>query len=757
MNNRVCAYKVSQLTKSLLLGVMFILSAGNIYASNDNDSIIDVSKYLIASWFHGIDKDRIDSAKWYNNTSFTINLNPEMMWDRARYNHNFYNFGMSLTKEFNSSSALSFGMNFANSDKTEFNFRRIGGEIGYIWNLTNYYYGLRLSRRNNLSATTGLELGSISADNNYSRFYYGGYLGLRFSRTYSPHTSFFIEPRIGLYSDSYDALSNVEGFDAMATAHVGMNYKLSEMLNDVKPKKPIPHLHMRNWFIEFGGDVMLPVPKVDFVSAESSYTDRINFGASLGFGYRVNPLTSARARFTYSNDRYSTAKQYMGSFDIMFSGTKIFLGVEERRHIDMALVLGPLIQFAKYQNESSFHLSWGGEAGLQFTRRFNKNWELFAEPRFQLIQDYTKTENSDLHLHKQWDVNIGMIYLYDQRTKQKYDRWFPMRNWYFQTLAGTQLASLPTGHQIGNFDFVIGRHFTPLWNAQVSVFSGTLQSNEPDYDESWNPMYVTYLGGRAEIVLNFLRMLSPSLEDSRWNLNVSGGFEMGHLSNHYNKDFAVVAGSQLQYRFSRNAWLTAGGRIEQLFKFDAKLPLSGHIGIQYDIDNERRIDIPQNNMRWYVQNSIGFRNAFFNMDNLAYGIAGGFNFTPVHGVRLEFIGTKANKSEGVFRNWFSLSPDYVFSLSNKLLGEDNLRKYDIELISGFDVMLHQTNLNQTKLGFNLGTQINAHLSNSIALFVEPRFTIQTFDNIIAPSGHDVVQFFTLFGIRYSHNRFKSLK
>lgn len=734
-----------------MLGVVILLSTGRLCASNDEDSIISVPNYLIANWFRGIDKDQYDSSTWYRNTSFNFTVNPEVMWERARYAENFFNFGMSLTKEFNPSNAVSFGLNFANSDDPNFNFSRFGVDLGYQWNITNFYYGFDRARRYSLAATTGLEIGSIKADDNYKKPYYGSYLGLRFSRTFSPHTTYFIEPRVGIYSDSYDAMDNAEGIDAMFTAHLGLSYKLSEMLNDVKPKKEIPVLHMKNWFFEVGADMLLPVPKVDYASPESGYSDRINYGTSFGVGYRVNPLTAARGRFTYANDRFSDVDQYMAAIDLMVSGTNVFLGENERRYVDMSLVLGPLFQISKFAGAEKNHLSYGAEMGLQFTRRITPTWELFLEPRFQVVQDYSNKNNVDRDLIKRWDMNMGIVYIYERRLKQKFDESRPLKNWYFQSLLGAQVTSLTGGHQIGSFDFSLGRNFGPLWSARTSVFSGELQSEEPNFDESYNPMFVSYYGGRVEMVANFLRMISPVFDDSRWNWNFSGGIELGHLSNHYHNDFAVVAGSQLQYRFGGNTWLTAGGRVEKPLKFDAKLPVSANIGIQYDFNDARRMDILENYWRWYVQGGVGFHNAFFNMDNFAYTAAAGINITPKQGARIEFIGTKTNKSaDGTLNNWMSISPEYVLNLSNQLLGEDDTRLVDIEFFSGLDLMLHKT---KTNVGFNLGTQVNTYLNNSLALFIQPRFSVQPFDDIIAPTGHDKVQYHTLIGLRYTHDRF----
>ena len=107
----------------------------------------------------------------------------------------------------------------------------------------------------------------------------------------------------------------------------------------------------------------------------------------------------------------------------------------------------------------------------------------------------------------------------------------------------------------------------------------------------------------------------------------------------------------------------------------------------------------------------------------------------------------------------SLSPEYVFNLTNHILGEDDKRRVDLELFTGLDVVIHSSSLlnSQTRVGYNFGTQVNANITKSISLFIQPWFSFLPNDKILAPTSHDKLQYFTLFGIRYSHNRFKTLK
>ncbi|MCF0168554.1 MAG: hypothetical protein HUJ93_07965, partial [Bacteroidales bacterium] len=495
----------------------------------------------------------------------------------------------------------------------------------------------------------------------------------------------------------------------------------------------------------------LPVPRNEYVSEGTSYGDRVNIGPSVALGYRVNPLSTVRTRFSYINDRFNKTNQYVVAVNYMLSGTNMFLGENPHRYIDMSVIAGPLIQISSVQGESKNHVSWGGEAGLQFSGRITPTWEIFVEPRFQIFQNYTTTDKTDMDMKKRWDLSLGMVYIYEKRIDQRLEETKPLSNWYLQTAIGIQPTTLFSGHQLGSFDFSFGRNFGPLWSIRGSVFSQGLESKEENYDETYNPMFVSNYGGRFEVVGNFLRMFSPSIRDTRWNWNISGGVEFGRLTNHYKNDWALVVGSQLQYRFNEKAWVFVGGRYENPFHFDVKHPYTVNLGIQYDLKDETRIDILKNFWRWYVQAGIGFHNAFFNRDLFTYGAALGLNVTAVNGARIEFIGSKIQKNEdGAWTNWMSISPEYVFNLTNSIFGEDDKRKVDLELFTGLDVMLHKK---QANVGFNIGSQLNWNFNKSLSMFVQPRFTIQPFDKLFAPTGHDVLQFNTLIGLRYTHNRF----
>ena len=114
----------------------------------------------------------------------------------------------------------------------------------------------------------------------------------------------------------------------------------------------------------------------------------------------------------------------------------MFLGENGRRYIDMAVTIGPVMQITSFQGESENNISWGGEAGLQFTGRITPTWELFVEPRFQIIQNYTSSNVNDMNLKKRWDMSVGMVYIYERRINQRLEETKPLSNWYLQSTIG---------------------------------------------------------------------------------------------------------------------------------------------------------------------------------------------------------------------------------------------------------------------------------------------------------------------------------
>lgn len=746
---------------SCLFAALLILPPLSLFAQEshlltlrENDSI-DVPSHLFPSIYHAPSPDRFDSTHWYNNTSLTFDWTQQLVLNSRTSHERLNGFGFSLLKEYTPSHALVLRGAFDTHRK----YMSLG--LGYMLNLTNYFWGYDRTRRNTWSFTTGLE-GGVQDHENY---FLGGYTGLRFEHALTPYSSLFFEPRLGVYGQYYaPTLSAGESDDPVISAinaQVGYRFRLAQHTTAMPQLKAISTQHEHNFFVEMGGLMHEEHMFYDVTrEREGSYTDingnlvtggtetvtqdTLMFGSgfSFGLGYRGNGYSAAMARVDVSkaNDNVHLTT----AIDYLFSFTNAFLGENEHRHTDMDFLIGPVVMFDHLDKDKA-QFSMGLEWGARMARHLSPEWELYVEPRWNFVKCYT--DGVDGLRYVNFQPSLGFAYTYQHRMLFKPTHQQPMNGWYVQSLLGMQLATLDSeggSHQIGDMEFNLGRDISPLWGGRIGIFSGSMKNGEKDplsgeYNDLQYPMYYSYFGVRAEAVMHFLRMLSPSLEDSRWNWSMSAGLEFGQVSNLHRNEMAVSLGSQLQYRMTSHTWLTMGGRYRILSKGEAIKPMEGLIGVQYDFTQPRTFDFDPVPFHVYVMGGGTYRNAFFNSDEIGYNVSLGADFHRVNGIRINMFSSKDRST--------MLGLDYVNNFTAALMGENQRRRADMSFLIGIQVDKDHMSDGKEAYGLGLGLEADYHLSRHISLFVTPRLSVMPWIESAAIV-NEKCSLYSLFGLRY---------
>jgi len=527
-----------------------------------------------------------------------------------------------------------------------------------------------------------------------------------------------------------------------------------------------------NWFIEFAGNISQPV---HFGEGFPKYT---SFGVSFGTGYHFDDFQSARLRSEFIRLR-GVGSHKGGDYkfitmlapNYMFSLTNAWMGVDPYRHVDLRATLGPIVLLHNVSNVRNITFGWGGEFGLQLLNRVNKNWELFAEPRFQIMNDYTN----------QWNLALGTSYTFDYiehipqekteivRTKRPSEH----KNWYMQALFGGQAmlvdvtnADLKNFQKPGTFALTFGRYTRPgILSLQGTIFKQRMNLEGIRTSQ--------YFGGRLEGSFNIFHAFSPDLIDSRFDWTFSAGIEGGRLSNVYSDTYAeskgydynlgFTAASQLRYRILDRTWLVGELRVQQLGVGAVKAPVLLQAGVQYDLYDPIRKDLNYIKNRWYVYGAAGLLNA--SGETLEAGL--GINLNRMNGLRLSATVSQMDKSQKLMsRNRVAISSDYLFNLSNALLGIDDNRIVDVSLLGGVNLNLQGVGsaiksgkLNRlfhlsSHIGFQAGTQVSAKVGESVALYIEPRLNIQPYKAYQTSYGESKYNLVTMAGLRIDFNPYK---
>lgn len=527
-----------------------------------------------------------------------------------------------------------------------------------------------------------------------------------------------------------------------------------------------------NWFIEFAGNIAQPV---HFGECFVHYTSP---GVSFGGGYHFDDFQSVRLRGEFTPLRGVDSRKggnykfiTMLAPNYMFSLTNAWMGINPYRHVDLRATVGPLVLLHDVSNIRNITVGWGGEFGLQLLNRINKNWELFAEPRFQVMSDYTN----------QWNLALGTSYTFD------FTEYFPEeitetvrikrpvrpKYWYMQMLFGGQAmmfdvsnTSLKKFQKPGSFTLTFGRYT----KADVLALQGSIFKQRMNLTGTYP---TEYFGGRLESSFNLFHALFSSLRDSRFDWTISAGVEAGRLSNVYGKNskhpenfdynLGITGASQLRYRIMNRTWLLGELRAQVLHAGTVKAPIQLQGGIQYDIRESKRDDLNYIKNRWYLYGAAGFLNEWGELLEAGTGV----NFNRMNGLRLSATLAKSDKSqEALDRNRLSLSTDYLFNLSNAIFGIDDNRIVDISLLGGVNLTMYGAGAAMrsgeldrlfhisSHVGFNAGTQVSAKVGELLALYIEPRLNIQPYDNKLTSQGKNKYNLISMAGLRVNFNPYK---
>lgn len=609
-----------------------------------------------------------------------------------------------------------------------------------------------------------------STDDYFNTHYFGITAAGQIKYFFSRNTALFAEGRLSSVRYSYEGADLT---DKILSGNLGIEIYQSffKRYYGRYAQDSVP-LTNHNWFIEFAGNISQPV---HFGEGFPQYT---SFGISLGTGYHFDNFQSVRLRSEFIRLRGVDSHKggdykfiTMFAPDYMFSLTNAWMGVDPYRHVDLRATLGPVVLLHNVSNVRDITFGWGGEFGLQLLNRVNKNWELFAEPRFQIMSDYTN----------QWNLALGTSYTFDHiehipqekteviRTKRPTER----KNWYMQTLFGGQAmllditnADLKNFQKPGTFALTFGRYTRP----NILSLQGTIFKQRMNLDGIHTSQY---FGGRLEGSFNIFHAFSPSFIDSRFDWTLSAGIEGGRLSNIYSDTYTgsedydynlgFTAASQLRYRILNRTWLIGELRVQQLSIGEVKAPVLLQAGVQYDLYDPIRKDLNHIKNRWYVYGAAGFLNA----SGEALEAGAGINFNRMNALRFSATVAKTDKKQNLMSgNRVAISSDYLFNLSNALLGTDDNRIVDISLLGGVNLTMQGVGsaIKSGKLknlfhlsshvGFNAGTQVSAKVGEMISLYIEPRLNIQPYDDYLTSQGESRYNLITMAGLRIDFNPYK---
>jgi len=448
--------------------------------------------------------------------------------------------------------------------------------------------GLDMGYMNKRQGSFSNALYGIGDVESNSDFYIGPVVGLQGKYYLNRNMALFLEPRFTYdkyYWEQgggnewkgekiYDLNFGIEFYNTRWDRYTTHNVEIDSTLQ----------LHRSKWRLEIGNGFVLPIN-----GGEDYYDYSVQH--SVAAAYQFNPIHSGKVRadfqfihnnYTKSHNTVTQKSRIMVAFDYMANLTNLWMGVDSLRTIQLQGIAGPVLHRIQHTEGNDGWPTVGAELGFNISARIAPQWDLFVEPRYEILWGNTH-----------WTANAGLAYAFNQKDYQtSLFRKFVKETDYIQALGGWQNYTIDArltesyyeAHkpvQRGLWDINMGRWMEGgFWAIQGGLFyhNNNLYNRSVVYDQ-----LTKYFGARLEAIYNVLHFHQRKHEiptPLRWT--VGAGVEGGYMHKlHENFGFSFT--SQLQYHLIDQYGLVAQCRLPLITqnKSNMMVPVDFGFGVQY--------------------------------------------------------------------------------------------------------------------------------------------------------------------------------
>ena len=241
---------------------------------------------------------------------------------------------------------------------------------------------------------------------------YEAHLGLQGNFRVSKVASLYIEPRLYVGNNNYDARTHWRGYDAGLSLEVGMTYQILERSQRVETE-PFRHCPFgRNTFLSIGvGASRL---------FNSTYSGQIGPEGTLAFGKWFAPHSGLRIGVEGGQSKLQVegteAKLNFASAGVDYLlNLNSMSGYHRKSRFVMIALAGVKYAAASNTLENSWHNAFGGRIGLQGNLRLTSNTSLYVEPRLNILTDSFGQGHVSHHVDLFGEVVLGFTLDFGKR------------------------------------------------------------------------------------------------------------------------------------------------------------------------------------------------------------------------------------------------------------------------------------------------------------------------------------------------------
>lgn len=482
------------------------------------------------------------------------------------------------------------------------------------------------------------------------------------------------------------------------------------------------------------------------------------------------PLSGVRLSGSWSTATRESDNESWSSYgvsaDHLFNLSSLFGGYNAHRAFEISTVEGVGVHLSSLAGQrkaaADFHL------GMQFKLSTGTRLDLFAEPRFAFY-----TDGIDLSGEQNWhgyDGGFSGIFGLNYRLGTYYQR--GSEDGGNETFLENTFISAGMGMQFQNSEMVrnqgilgstgpifhlsVGKWLLDSFGFRLSAFGSYNAWNRQN--KSGMDYLAMYAGGRAEVMVNPFAFFRKDTRDMRWSIIPMLGVELGMMKKQDSKEMisraytGLTGGVQLKYAVSDNfafyveprmssvpysfSEKTTSGRVNEYSFVDHLFNASIGIELRRPTRTQwKRLAALRGEFEPYYYTSFGagltmpqqvHRSASRRFGYLL-SAAAGRQFNPVSGLRLgvDLSNAATHTNYGTNRYSFaSFSLDYMFDISNVVVGYDPERKFGAEILAG-PVISRSFDPGKTYFGVEGGVRAYWRLLDQFDIYAEPKVRLYT--------------------------------
>jgi len=618
----------------------------------------------------------------------------------------------------------------------------VGASLDYMMNLSALAKDLNAGRKFELLGIAGGEYLFPQFEKGYSGSY-GLRAGVQARYALNYGSVFFIEPRIGIYSDNLDFTDSWRDYNIAGSLVAGIEFRTTS-----RNRRYTDKLHSssfrENTFLFSGLGIG------GLIAPGCSDLDRYaggNFFAGLGRWF--SPYSGARLTGKAAVFKYPVTKSKVKALglqaDYLLNLSNVFYGYDASRFFNLTAVTG--FNYDYLGNTKDENL-FGVGAGLKASFKLSDEFSFFLEPRVNYYpgQYYASGLNGEYHSRANFMINAGFELNSNPQkfssTKEKIVSSSLADNTFIGIAYGFNSPMQQTAFYKSNVDpraaLYVGKWFTGISGLRLSADLGKLWKSDKQPQAK-----IATIG--ADYLFNITSLINGYDRDRKFDLIAAAGANLAFRSSSINHK--TYLGGEVSLQGLWNITPSFGLFLEpqlrlysdnfaerslHFAKMDGVMALMGGVNLRLRGCNasQKRLFKNDNKGNSYFAFSVGANSLATHIKRAnAFGFSGQMAFgkwiNPVAGWRLGVNGEY--RQENALKYLYGgAEADYMLSLSTMAFGYDPDRRLNLNAFAGLNagVDYERRSLDFVP-GISAGGQVVFKASPTVDLFIEPKATVRS--------------------------------